>query len=90
MFKKVVQTVSERHHLLLIIGGLYVLSITAGLATGFLGPSTLESWVEKQYQGQYEQIEKIFGNFRQPVLEGNLAAIGTCAGIIFGLNLLGS
>lgn len=90
MFKNVVQTVSERRHLLLIIGGLYVLSVTAGLATGFWGPSTLKSLIEKQGQVKYEQIEKVFGTFRQPVREGNLAAMGTCAGIIFGINMYGS
>jgi hypothetical protein len=85
-----VHTVSERCRLLLVIGGFYVLSITAGLATGFWGPSTLESWIERQDHVKNEQIEKVFGTFRQPVREGNITAIGKCAGIAFGLNLLGS
>jgi len=90
MFKNVLQTVSERRHLLFIIGGLYVLSITVGLATGFLRPSTLESWIDRQDQVKNEQMEKVFGTFRQPVREGNLAAMGTSAGIIFGFNMFGS
>ncbi len=90
MLKNLVQTVRERRHLLLIIGGLYVLSLAAGLATGFLRPSTFDSWIEQQDQVKNEQIEKVLGTFRQPVREGNLAAMGTCVGIIFGFNLFGS
>jgi hypothetical protein len=90
MFKKVVYTVSAHRCLLLIIGGLYLLSITAGLVTGYSSPSTIKSWIERQDEAKNEQIEKIFGRFRQPVRDGNLPAMATCAAIVFGLNLLGS
>jgi uncharacterized membrane protein SpoIIM required for sporulation len=89
MLKNIFGAYKKRGILLITIAVIYLLSLATGLTTGFRGPEPLKFWIEKQEQSQSEQIEKIFGRFREPVRTGEIGAIIKCISIVFGFNLLG-
>ena len=90
MFSSIWTTLKRLKWLILIIAILYAASITAGLITRYAGGQALVSFVEKSDQNQAQQIEKIFGRFRQPVRDGHLGAIALCSLIVFAVNTFGN
>ena len=72
MLSVVWNTFKRLKWLLIVIGILYVLSVAAGLGTSLLGPKTFRSYAERADAQSAEQVERIFGRFRQPVREGRL------------------
>lgn len=90
MLSNICSTTARLKWLFVIITVLYLLSITAGLITRFAGDGVFVSFVEKMDEGRNEQVEKIFGRFRQSVRDGDLKTIVLCSLIVFGVNTLGS
>ena len=89
MLSGVWNTFKRLKWVLIVIGILYVLSVTTGLATSYFRPKAFRSYVEKVDTQSAEQVEKIFGKFRQPLREGQLGAMAICSGLVFAINLLG-
>jgi hypothetical protein len=75
--------------LIAVVGLLYVASVGAGIATGRLMPTAWPDNLTKEEQNKNEQIEKVFGRFREPVREGQWSAVLTASGLVFLLNLFG-
>jgi len=90
MLSNICNTIARLKWLFVIITVLYILSITVGLITRFAGDGVFVSFVEKMDEGGNEQVEKIFGRFRQSVRDGDLKTIALCSLIVFAINTLGS
>ncbi|MDP2981787.1 MAG: stage II sporulation protein M [Candidatus Latescibacter sp.] len=86
-------TPKQTNRLLAVIAILYILSLTSGFAMSRLIPeaipSSMQTYIQKANVNQIEQIEKVFGKYRQSLREGQLGTIAVCSGIVFGINLLG-
>ena len=82
-------TVSRLKTLMVVVGLLYAASIGAGIVTGRLMPTAWPDNLAKEEQNKNEQIEKVFGRFREPVREGQWSAVLTASGLVFLLNLFG-
>ena len=83
-------TVSRLKTLMVVVGLLYVTSIGAGIVTWRLMPTAWPESLTKEEQNKNEQIEKVFGRFREPVREGQLGAVLTAIGLLFLVNLFGA
>ncbi|UCF00282.1 MAG: hypothetical protein JSV82_04220, partial [Planctomycetota bacterium] len=81
-------TLKRLKWLLLIIALLYMASIVGGLVTRCAGCEVFASLVERSNENSTEQVEKIFGRFRQPVREGNIGIIALCSLIVLAINTL--
>ena len=90
MLGNVWTTLKRLKWLLLIITLLYITSMAGGLVTRYAGYEVFASFVERSDENSAEQIEKIFGRFRQPVREGNIGIITLCSLIVFAINTLGN
>ena len=88
IIRKVSAVYRRRRRLLLALGAAYVVSMAGGLAVGWWTQSTGEPGAAEE--AQYEAVEGIFGRFREPVREGDIAAIALCAVIILAINLTGA
>ncbi len=83
-------TLKQLKRMILIIAFSYIVSIVAGLITNRIGDGTFVSFAEKLSQPSLEQVEKIFGKYRQSVREGNIAVIALCSLIVFTINTFGN
>ena len=90
MLGNICKTLARLRRLILIIALLYIASIAAGMITRYTGGEVFVSFVEKFDQSGLEQVEKIFGRFREPLREGNLKVIALCSLMVFAINTLGS
>ena len=79
-------TVSRLKTLMVVVGLLYAASIGAGIVTWRLMPTAWPDNLAKEEQNKVEQIERIFGRFREPVREGQWSAVLTASGLIFLFN----
>ncbi len=77
----------SRAGLIVIFALIFLGSIVAGLISERLAPRGED---ESENQGQYAQIEKVFGPYRAAVREGQAGAMAVCMAMVFGFNLLGS
>jgi hypothetical protein len=87
MLSRVWVTVLRLKTLIAVVGVLYVTSIGAGIVTWRLMPTAWPDSLTKEEQNKHEQIEKIFGRFREPVREGQWGAVLTAGGLVFVINL---
>jgi hypothetical protein len=76
--------------LVLIIATLYIASIATGLIICFAGGEFFTTFLEKSDSQSAQQIEKIFGRFREPLRDGHLSTIALCSSIVFAINTLGN
>ena len=90
MLDNIWSTLKRLKWLLLIIALLYMASMVGGLVTHSAGCEVFTSFVERSDENSAEQVEKIFGRFRQPVREGNIGIIALCSLIVFAINTLGN
>lgn len=70
------------------IGILYFLILSVSLIVHFLNPE--RNSITSSDENQLQQIERIFGRFREPVREGYIGAILLCCLMIFSINTLGN
>ena len=90
LLSRIGETVSRLKTLIAVVGLLYVASVGAGIVTGRLMPTAWPDNLTKEEQNKNEQIEKVFGRFREPVREGQWSAVLTASGLVFLLNLSGA
>lgn len=83
-------TLMRLQTLIIVIGFMYVLSLTAGAITGYSAVNTLHSYLAEQDEKKSAQIEKLFGPFREPVRQGQITTMAACTGSVFLLNMLGA
>jgi hypothetical protein len=69
------------------LSAVFVASFLLGLSAQIVHPVRED---DAARQAQYEQIKRVFGPYRDRVREGHIGTIAACAGMVFGLNLLGS
>ena len=89
MLSRVWDTVSRLKMLMVVVGLLYAASIGAGIVTWRLMPTAWPDNLTKEEQNKNEQVENIFGRFREPVREGRFGAVLTASGLVFLINLFG-
>ena len=89
LLARVWDTVLRLKTLIAVVGLLYVASVGVGIVTGRLMPAASPDSLAKEEEKKLEQIEKIFGRFREPVREGQRSAVLTASGLVFLLNLFG-
>ena len=90
MLQSVQQSLTKHSKIIAFIAVGFVLSLLAGMVTAKWGPEPIASWVTAEDTRGNEQVERIFGRFRESVREGEPGTMATCALIVFGLNTLGS
>lgn len=90
LLSRIGETVSRLKTLIAVVGLLYVASVGAGIVTGRLMPAASPDSLSKGEEKRVEQIEKVFGRFREPVREGQWSAVLTASGLVFLLNLSGA
>jgi hypothetical protein len=89
LLSRIGETVARLKTLIAVVGLLYVASVGAGIVTGRLMPTAWPDNLAKAEQNKNEQIEKVFGRFREPVREGQWSAVLTASGLVFLINLFG-
>ena len=87
MSSRVWETVLRLKTLMVVVGLLYVASIGVGIATWRLMPTAWPESLTKEVKNKNEQIEKVFGRFREPVREGQRGAVLTASGLWFLIKL---
>jgi len=87
LLSRVWDTVSRLKTLIAVVGLLYIASIGAGIVAWRLMPTAWPDSLTKQERDKNEQIEKVFGRFREPVREGQWGAVLTASGLVFLINL---
>ena len=90
MFGNILANLKNQSKLITLITVCFVLSLLIGMATAKWGPEPITSWLTAADTNANEQIEKIFGRFRESVREGELGTMATCMLIVFGINTFGS
>ena len=65
MLSNIYKTLTRLKWLILIMAFLYIASIGAGIITRYAGGEAFVSFVEKTERSKAEQVEKLFGRFRE-------------------------
>lgn len=90
MMRAIRESLKQESKLITMIAGGFIVSLLGGMALAKWGPESIASRITQEDAAGIEQVEKIFGRFRDPVREGELGAMTTCMLIVFGVNTLGS
>lgn len=90
MLQSVKDSLTEHSKIITVIAVGYSLSLLVGMATAKWGPESITCWIAAKDTVANEQVEKVFGRFRESVRDGELGPMVTCMLIVFGLNILGS
>ena len=90
MIRNMHQSLKQQSKLIALLAVGFVLSALVGMAIAKWGPESIASWVTVEDTAGNEQIESIFGRFRESVRDGELGAISTCILIVFGINTVAS
>jgi len=83
------QYLKPQSKLMALIAAGFFVSLLAGMAIVTLEAEPIASWLTAE-RADYEQIERIFGKYRESVRDGELVAMATCILLVFGINTLGS
>ena len=90
MLRSIPESINKQSRVIALVAAGFVLSLLAGMATATWGPESITSWLTAEDTVGNEQVERIFGRFRDAVLDGELGPMATCMLIVFGFNTLGS
>ena len=90
MLHGVQESLTKHSKLITLIAVGFALSLLAGMVTAKWAPESITSWITAEDTRGNEQVERIFGRFRESVREGEPGTMATCALIVFGFNTLGS
>jgi hypothetical protein len=78
----------EQQGLILALLGIYTLSIIIGMLLRTLIPGRALARLGENEANQNQQLEKVFGRYRQSLRDGELRTIVICTGLVFAFNLL--
>jgi uncharacterized membrane protein SpoIIM required for sporulation len=90
MIGNVRQSLRQQGRLIALLTLAFVLSAVVGMALAGWGPEPIASSLTAEDAAGNEQIERIFGGFRQSIRDGKVGAMSTCMLIVFGINTMGS
>lgn len=90
MLRNVQESLRKHSRLIALIALGFALSLLAGMVTAKWGPESITSWITEDEATANEQVEMIFGRFRESVREGEPGTMALCVLIVFGLNTLGA
>ena len=90
MFRNTLGSIKKQSKVIALLAVGFVLSLLVGMATAKWGPESITSWLTADDTVGNQQVENIFGRFRESVRDGKLGTMATCMLIVFGVNTLGS